>query len=119
MPKGIKKKKKKVELQPQSLSEPEDLRMYIGEAEQVGLLTRHPGWEILRRDMEDYREKIGTTLAYMNPKTPAFEDARTLFIAADKLLKMVEDYAANRSRAVELLERIDNPQENIILDVDT
>ena len=116
MPKG--RKKKRVELKPQSLSEPEDLRMYVGEAEQVELLTRQQGWEILRRDMDDYRERLGASLPYMNPKTATFEDARILYIASDKLIKMVEDYAENRRRAIELLQKIDNPQENIILDVD-
>ena len=112
------KSKKKIELLPSPKTEPEDLREYVAEAELVDLLTRTEGWGILQRDLEDYREKIGARLPYLNPKTVEFEEARIFYIACDKLLKMVEDYAENKRRAIELLEKIDNPKENIILDVD-
>ncbi|KYK26433.1 hypothetical protein AYK26_07505 [Euryarchaeota archaeon SM23-78] len=114
-----KRKKKVLKPVPQPKpSEPEDLRVYVAEAEQVDLMTRTEGWNIIQRDIEDYRDKIGSRLAYLNPKTLEYEEARINYLAADKLLKMIEDYAENKKRAIELLEKIDNPQENIVLDVD-
>lgn len=100
-------------------TEPDDLREYVAEAEQVDLMARHPGWDILRRDFDIYRNEIGSKIAYLNPKSLEFEEARILYIAIDKLIKSVEDYRENKRRAIELLEKIDNPKENIILDVDT
>ena len=98
--------------------DPEELRIFVAEAEQVNLLTVHPGWEILRRDIDSYRQEILRKLVYLNPKTIEYENARVLYIASDKLIQMIEDYSANRKRALELLEKIDNPDTNIILDVD-
>lgn len=112
------KSRKKIEFSPLPKTEPEELREYVAEAELVDLLTRTEGWGILQRDFEDYRQKIGARLPYLNSKTIEFEEIRILYIACDKLLKMVEDYAENKKRALELLEKIDNPKENIVLDVD-
>jgi len=102
----------------QSTTEPEDLRIYTAEAEHVNLMTASEGWAILSRDIAEYKEAIGSRLAYMNPNGKEYEDARIIFMASDKLIKMVEDYAENRRRALELLDKLDNPEENIILDVD-
>jgi len=81
-------------------------------------MTHTVGWGILKRDLEIYRDEIGAKLAYLSPRRHEFEEARITFQAADKLLAMVEDYAANRKNAIDFLERVDNPQENFTLDVD-
>jgi len=99
-------------------NEIDSLREYTLEAEQVELLRQHNGWLILERDLEQYKAEIGEKLPYLNPKSPEFQEARILFIASDKALKMVEDYIENRRRALELLNKIENPKENIVLDVD-
>ena len=99
-------------------NEVDSLREYALEAEQVELMTRHNGWVILEQDLNFYKNGIGEKLPYLDPKSKDFTEARILYIAADKLLKMVIDYAENKKRALELLERIDNPKQNIVLDVD-
>jgi len=99
-------------------NEVDSLREYILEAEQVDLLKRNSGWLIIERDFNQYKDEISSKLAYLDPKSAEFREARILYISADKLLKMFDDYAENRKRALELLNRIDNPKENIILDVD-
>jgi hypothetical protein len=99
-------------------NEVDSLREFALEAEQVGLLQKYRGWEILERDLGQYKNEIGSKLPYLDPKSKEFTESRILYIAADKLMKMFEDYAENRKRALELLERIDNPKEHIILDVD-
>jgi len=113
-----KRKRKKQEASKQTDNKPESLRAYIAEAEQVDLMTRHLGWEILARDILGYKDKLGATLAYMNPASKEFDDARVLYIASDKLLALVEDYKSNKEKAIELLEKIENPETNIVLDVD-
>ena len=99
-------------------NEVDSLREYILEAEQVDILRKNNGWAILERDFNQYKNGISEKLPYLDPKSKEFIESRILYIAADKLLKMVEDYAENRKRALELLNRIDNPEENIVLDVD-
>jgi len=99
-------------------NEVDSLREYTLEAEQVDLLKTHQGWQILERDLNQYLDEIGAKLPYLDTKSKEFREARVLYLAADKLLKMVSDYAENRKRAVELLERLDNTKENIVLDVD-
>ena len=95
-----------------------ELRFYVAEAEKVDLMKVTPGWEILERDLNEYKKQIGEKLAYLNPASVEYYDAKTLYIASDKILKIVNDYADNRKRAVELLYRLDNKQDNIVLDVD-
>lgn len=116
--KRVTKKKETPKLESKKLSEPDDLHIYIGEAQQVELMTHSEGWLIIERDLNDYREKIGSRLAYINPESEKYDEARIQYIASDKLIKMVEDYAENKRRAMELLERLENPQSIIPLDVD-
>jgi hypothetical protein len=65
------------------------LREYASEAEQVSLLKTTQGWEILARDCSEYKKQIAEKLAYLDPKKPEYSDLRILFIASDKILKMV------------------------------
>lgn len=99
-------------------NEVDSLREYAAEAEQVDLLKTQPGWRILERDLSQYLDEIGSKLPYLNTKSKEFAEARMLYLASDKLLKIVLDYAENRKRAIELLDKLDNPRENIVLDVD-
>lgn len=99
-------------------NEVDSLREYTLEAEQVDLLKTQPGWQILQRDLDQYLNEIGSKLPYLNTKSKEYSEARVLYIASDKLLKMVLDYEENRKRALELLEKLDNTKENIVLDVD-
>ena len=111
----------KKEVAPQiqlSGDEVSDLREFALEAEQVGLLENHNGWRILQRDFSLWREGLLNKLPYIDPKTKEFGDARILLIVADKLITITQDYAENKRRYLELLERIDNTKENIVLDVD-
>jgi hypothetical protein len=96
----------------------DNLMVFSAEAEQVGLMTRHPGWSIIKRDLETYRQKMGEAIPYLSPGTEDFNKSRLLYIASDKLLGMVEDYDQNRKRALELIEKLENQKENIVLDVD-
>jgi len=41
-----------------------------------------------------------------------------LFIAVDKLFAIINDYQENRVKAIELLEKIQNPDLAITMDVD-
>jgi hypothetical protein len=99
-------------------STPEDLRSFIAEAEMVRQMASTPGWNIMVRDLVEYKNTLADALPYLNTKTKEFFEARILFIASDKLLKLVDDYEENRKRSVELLERIQNTDINITLDVD-
>jgi len=98
--------------------EMEELRFYVAEAEKVSIMCASPGWEILERDLNQYKSHISEKLAYIDPYSPAYEESRILYIASDKILKMIADYAENKRRALELLYKIDNKQDNIVLDMD-
>ncbi len=101
-----------------SLNEVDSLREFTLEAEQVEILTKQDGWRILERDIEQYKNEKYLRLAYLDPRSKEFVEARTLYLAGAKLLELVNDYSENRKRALELLERINNTKENIVLDVD-
>jgi len=77
------------------------------------------GWAILVRDLTLYRDGIAKKLAYLSPKKPEFDEARIMFLAVDKLFDMVEDYQENRDRAIELLNKMDNPDLAVTMDIDT
>ena len=99
-------------------NEVDDLRIYAAEADQVELIKKTQGWGILERDLVRYKDEISARIAYLDPKSKEFSEARILYIASDKLLKMFDDYSENKKRALELLNRLENTKENIVLDVD-
>ncbi len=102
----------------QKAPSPEDLEEFIREADEVQGLTSTKGWSILERDLRQLRDGITEKLAYLNPKRPEFYEARLLYIATDKLFALVEDYAANKNIALELLTKLQNPDLAVTLDVD-
>lgn len=97
---------------------PNDLEAFVREASEVKQLTEHAGWAILERDLTLYRKEISRKLAYLNPKRPEFNEARLLYLAADKIIGMVNDYQENRDIAIELLEKMANPDLAVAMDVD-
>ena len=97
---------------------PNDLEEFIREASEVKNLTQNLGWAILERDLNLYRDGIAKKLAYLNPQRPEFNEARVLFLAVDKLFDMVEDYQANRDEAIALLNKIENPDLAVVMDID-
>lgn len=99
-------------------NELDSLREYVEEAEAVDTLTRQVGWGIIERDLHAYKQEIGSKIAYLDPSSKEFNEARILYLAADKLLGLFNDYAENKKRALELLAKIDNQGEHIVLDVD-
>jgi len=96
----------------------EGLRKFVDEADKVKQLTNSAGWDIIRRDCLDYLSQIASRLAYLNPSSKEFYEARVLFIAADKLLNLVEDYEFNRKKCLQLLKDLQNLDNTIVLDVD-
>jgi len=96
----------------------DELLEYIEEAEKVRLMTTTEGWNIIKNDISRYLSEIGNRLPYLDPASKEFYDSRLLYIASDKLIKMVEDYEFNRKKAEELLLKL-NTQENVVMaDVD-
>ena len=96
----------------------EGMREFVREASEVKQMTAMAGWGILERDIKLYRERLVAKLAYVSPERPEFYEARLIFLAADKLLSMVNDYEFNRDKMIELLNKLDNPGLEITLDVD-
>ena len=96
-----------------------DLESYIKEASEVKLLTQQAGWAILERDLLQYRNSLTNRIAYLDPSKPEHKEARILFIAVDKIFSLINDYEDNRDRAIELLNKLENPSLNTIMDIDT
>lgn len=96
----------------------EDLQAYIIEANQVKDLANHTGWQILQRDLLEYQNGLSPRLAYLNPKTKEFYEARILFIAVDKIFSLINDYKENREAAVDLLNKLENPDLAVTMDYD-
>ncbi len=97
---------------------PEDLQEFIREADEVRSLTMTKGWSIIERDLTEYRDGLVTRLAYISPKKPEHAEARILFIAVDKLFAIINDYQENRDKAIELLEKLNNPELAVTMDID-
>ena len=95
-----------------------DLEEFVIEASEVKLITQMKGWAILERDLTNYRREISKRLAYVNPKRPEFNEMRVLYLAADKIIGMVNDYQENRDIAIETLNKMDNPDLVTMFDID-
>ena len=118
MPRGRPKKlKQSPVLKPPSRS-PKELEDFVREADEVRAITNSAGWSIIERDLTEYRNGLVSRLAYINPKKPEYDEARILFIAVDKLFAIINDYQENRDKALELLNKLENPDTAIVMDVD-
>ena len=102
----------------QETPKPSDLQDFLIEANQVKSLANHGGWQILERDLNLYQNEIAKRIAYLNPKRPEAYEARVMFLAADKLLTMVNDYEENRTAAIAMLNKIENPDLVVPFDID-
>jgi len=113
------RKKIKPKLQIKSVNKtPQDLEEFIREAGEVRMMTTTPGWAILQRDLLNYRNTLVSRLAYIDPSRIEHKEMRILFIAIDKLLSLVNDYQENRDIAIELLNKLENPELAVTMDVD-
>jgi len=98
--------------------EEQDLDAYIKEADEVRAMLLTPGWAILERDLSKLYENLIPVLAYKDPKRSEFYEAQVLYIAIDKILALVKDYETNRDKAIEFLNKIQNPELAVTMDVD-
>jgi hypothetical protein len=98
---------------------PSDLEAYIREASEVKALTQTAGFAILERDLLEYRNGLVNRMAYIDPSKPEFRESRILFIAVDKIFSLINDYEENRDRAIQLLQKMENPDLAITMDIDT
>ena len=97
---------------------PREIEDFIQEANEVRQLTTLRGWGILLRDLNNYRMAVMSKLAYINPNRPEYSEYRMLFLAADKIISMVEDYEVNRDKSIELLNKLQNQDITVTMDVD-
>jgi len=112
----LKTKRKRQE--PKAEQPENDLIAFITEADFVEQMTASQGWEILKRDFTAYRNQKADEIPYLNKNTLKFDDAVLEFRAIDKLFKLIEDYSINKKQCVEQLKKLNNPKDNVILDVD-
>ena len=100
------------------IGEAPDLEAFIVEANEVRGITNTPGWAILERDFTNYRNTIMSKIAYLDPSKPEQREACILFIAIDKLLSLVNDYQTNRDKAIALINKLENKDLTITMDID-
>jgi hypothetical protein len=112
---GTSKKQKLVIKQSRS---PKELEDFIREADEVRLITTQAGWHIIERDITEYRNSLINKLAYTDPTKPEFREAVILFVASDKLLALINDYQENRDKAIELMNKLENPNLAVAMDID-
>jgi len=96
----------------------EELLEFVDEATKVEQLTESEGWSIIKRDIQMYMSELSSRFAYLDPKTQEFLESRILYIASDKLIKMVEDYNVNNMKAKELLLKLATQSNTVVADVD-
>jgi len=116
--KPVKKLKQSLVVKVKPAGEAENLEAYIQEASEVKSMTNTPGWSILVRDLTMFRDRLINTLAYTDPSKVEHKEARVLFIAIDKIFSMVSDYHENRDRAIDLINKLENKDTVISMDVD-
>jgi len=66
----------------------------------------------------EYQSGIASRIAYLDPSKPEQREARILFIAVDKVFNLINDYAENKTKAQEMLEKLNNPDTTVTMDVD-
>lgn len=76
-----------------------ELEEFIAEAAHVHAMTAHPGWGILKRDMELFLSEANRAWTSMNPDTAQFKRLQVDVLAFRKIIDIVEDYESNRIQA--------------------
>lgn len=112
-------RKKKVPNEiPKVSNAPKELNQFVDEATHVQVMTQSKGWEILKRDFELYKQQLLEKLPYYDPNTKEFLEGRITYIALHKLMQLVEDYKENKKEAMKLIDKLEHPETNIVMDVD-
>ena len=94
------------------------MEAYIREASEVKQMTASAGWGILERDLLSLQAGIVPKIVYLESKRPESYEAKLLYIGIDKIIALVNDYEANRDKAIELLTKLQNPDLAVTLDID-
>lgn len=111
-------KEAKQRLLPRGNEQTDDLHTFINEADQVQFMTEQLGWDIIVRDFTNYKKQKSEEIPYLNKDSKEFNEAVIDYRAVDKLFRLIDDYRTNRQKAIEALEKLDNPDKYINLDVD-
>ena len=72
----------------------------------------------MERDLSALRESVVPKLAYLHSKRPEHYEARIVYAGVDTFLALIDDYQVNRDKAIELLNKLQNPDLAITMDVD-
>ena len=81
-------------------------------------MTQQSGWSIVVRDLMLLQRGIFGKLVYLDPKKSEYYEAKVLYVGIDKVLTLIDDYEANRDKAMGLLNTLENPESSIVMDVD-
>jgi hypothetical protein len=116
MEKTLKTKRKRQE--PKVDQPDKDLIAFIAEADFVEQMTATQGWEIIKRDLSNLRVQRLSEIPYFDKETIKFRNAVIEVRAIDKLFYLIDDYSFNKKQIIDELNKLNNPKDNVVLDVD-
>lgn len=90
----------------------------VSDAQLVNQMKGHPGWEVLKRDIEYNLEQYRKAWIYLKEGTEESHKLKILALACYQMLEMVEHYDSTYRRELETLLKKLSEEEAIPMDMD-
>ena len=96
----------------------QDIEQAISECHHVYQMTKTPGWEAVKKVMDQTLNTYSQIWMTMNKNRPEFDELRIEALACRKLIDLVESFDSQRKKLEEHWLKVTNPEYNIAMDVD-
>lgn len=90
----------------------------IADCHHVYQMSKTPGWEILRKVIDDTLTTYSSIWMTMNKNRPEFDELRIEALACKKMIDLVESFDAQRKKLEEHWLKVNNPEYQVAMDVD-
>jgi hypothetical protein len=90
----------------------------ISECHHVFQMTTTPGWQAMRKVIDQTLETYSQIWMTMNKNRPEFDELRIEALACKKMIDLVESFDTQRKKLEEHWLKVNNPQFEVAMDMD-
>lgn len=94
------------------------IEQMIADCHHVYQMSKTPGWETMRKVIDDTLATYSKMWMTMNKNRPEFDELRIEALACQKMIDLVESFDAQRKKLEEHWLKVNNPQFEVAMDMD-
>lgn len=95
-----------------------DMEEAINECHQVYQTSCTPGWQVLRKVIDETLKAYSRVWMTMDKNRPEFDELRVEALACQKMIDLVENFDVQRKKLEEHWLKLNNPEYQVAMDVD-